>query len=370
MKYVRWLFLCVCMPLLLSAHSEQVLSRVEQVLEQDPYLELSREELGDIFSAIEGIALSKSKRALFTRKQTGLPCTIERCPTLKGFLVRNFSKKGGRIGHGVHKVISKAILYGQEAKVIAFCDSDATGRPESQVLKKLQGCKGIVPYLGMDPKSRERCYIYLEYYPDRSLRKKLNDKMVFTPEQVVRIARGIVSGLGAMHGKKLLHRDLHEGNILLKKSGDLYEAVLVDFGKTLSEKASRDVIPQIPRTKSPPEVLDRPLKKIDRYKSEVYAVGCILHGLVWGGHVPWIGLYDNRHLSEVSVQKRKSCFKKTQALFAKARKKRLSPILQKAEVERSMYEQFQITIFDMLDYRPEKRPSLGQIEQLLSAMEG
>jgi hypothetical protein len=70
-------------------------------------------------------------------------------------------------------------------------------------------------------------FIILEYFPSESLREILERQQTLPEEQVLKIARQVLSALEYAHERRLLHRDIKPGNILI---GPDLDVKLVDFG--------------------------------------------------------------------------------------------------------------------------------------------
>jgi hypothetical protein len=70
-------------------------------------------------------------------------------------------------------------------------------------------------------------YILLEYFPSESLKEVLEERRFLPVEEGLNIARQVLSALDYAHQRKLLHRDIKPGNILLDDNG---RVKVVDFG--------------------------------------------------------------------------------------------------------------------------------------------
>lgn len=70
-------------------------------------------------------------------------------------------------------------------------------------------------------------YILLEYFPSESLKEVLEERRFLPVEEGLNIARQVLSALDYAHQRKLLHRDIKPGNILLDDQG---RVKVVDFG--------------------------------------------------------------------------------------------------------------------------------------------
>jgi len=70
-------------------------------------------------------------------------------------------------------------------------------------------------------------FIILEYFPSVSLRELLDERGAMPADEVMSIARQILAAMEYAHARKLLHRDIKPGNILV---GPDNLVKLVDFG--------------------------------------------------------------------------------------------------------------------------------------------
>jgi serine/threonine protein kinase len=356
------LFLCFLSPFLLSNHSDDVaFLRANSIWHMDRNIGLTHKQLVSACRFIEKIARSRDRtKKVFSTKITKLPCLIERCSALKGYLIRNLPGKSCTIGRGVHKVVTKAIFYGKKPRIIADCSSDGSGAGEIAVLKKLGKRPGIVPFLGAVRRSQNRYSIYLEYYSSGSLRKKVNQGYTFSTDQMLKIAKDVVQGLKAMHSRHLVHRDLHAGNILLHStSSGLFDAVLVDFGKTLNIRNAGDrVVPQAAKSRNPPEALLNPFSRLNRYLVDVYAMGCNFYLMMWKQPTPWEGVYSVYALNTLAPFFREQKHKQMASMYMRLKHKKIGALLKKKRAGEvlSKKEEFQILIFQMMDVEPLFRP--------------
>ncbi len=360
---------CACICFLLSssfclAASRKTERRADSILTEDPSIGLTRNELIQAFDLIETARHAKEKKPFFFPTHTDIFYTIERSFALDGFLIYNLPGND-LIGKGGQKTVRKAILYNSNPTVIARCDCDRSGYAEIQVLSQLKGEKGIVPMLGFDSINKDHHYIYLEYFPAGSLKKQIdNHHIKFSEQQLFKLALDIAKAIQIMHGKNLIHRDLHPGNILLRlEPKSAFEAVLVDFGFTRSlEDAKREVPHAVPH-RNPPEMLVNSLCNIDRHLCEVHALGGVLFAAMWKKTPPWNKIFDGRKVKKLCSCKKKLLFEKIASLYNKEMSERVGSLLQKQEqnLPLSRLEQFQLLIFQMAHYNPKQRPSIDEV---------
>ncbi|HET7305672.1 MAG TPA: serine/threonine-protein kinase [Segeticoccus sp.] len=72
----------------------------------------------------------------------------------------------------------------------------------------------------------DRPYVVTEYVPGPPLDKVVDDEGPLDGERLLRLGRGLVEALDAIHGAGVVHRDLKPGNVLLVDD----DPVVIDFG--------------------------------------------------------------------------------------------------------------------------------------------
>ncbi|WP_221761264.1 serine/threonine-protein kinase [Kibdelosporangium aridum] len=87
-----------------------------------------------------------------------------------------------------------------------------------------------------DTVDADECWLVMEYLSAQSLDRVLAASGPLPPERVARIGMQIASALAAVHARKILHRDVKLGNILVTDD-DL--AKLTDFGISLWREVTR-----------------------------------------------------------------------------------------------------------------------------------
>ncbi|RHZ43846.1 hypothetical protein Glove_851g10 [Diversispora epigaea] len=131
------------------------------------------------------------------------------------------------------------------------------------------------------PKTKNYAFI-LEYVEDGDLHHYLNKKFATIEwQKKIGILRNTVKGIKKIHNKKILHRDLHSGNILIKNNSGW--AIISDLGfsqpATIKSDLSRKsqiygIIPYMA-----PELFKG---QTHSYSSDIYSLGMIIWQLTSG----------------------------------------------------------------------------------------
>ena len=109
------------------------------------------------------------------------------------------------------------------------------------------------------------------------------------------IAQQIASGLEPAHEKKVVHRDIKPGNVIVDGKGHV---TVMDFGLALLTEGSK--LTQLDTTlgtvayMSPEQAQGA---EVDR-RTDIWALGCVLYEMVCGQR-PFKGVYDKALLYEI-----------------------------------------------------------------------
>lgn len=117
----------------------------------------------------------------------------------------------------------------------------------------------------------------IEGEPLNSLLKKVRR---LTPEKTLQIAQQICDGVGAIHEKNLIHRDLKPGNVMIDEKGNVR---ITDFGLAFSqvEEAQPKDRSRTPAYASPEQTDGEEITE----QSDLYSLGLVLHELYTGQQV-------------------------------------------------------------------------------------
>lgn len=127
-------------------------------------------------------------------------------------------------------------------------------------------------------------YTVMELVSGGSLRQRIEKVGKLPIKEAVTIFRQIGSALDYAHGRKIIHRDVSPGNILLDSSGN--RALLTDFGIARlpdQRHTSTDIIMGTPGFFSPEHARSATLVTS---LSDLYSLGVILYYML-SGQLPW-----------------------------------------------------------------------------------
>ena len=139
-----------------------------------------------------------------------------------------------------------------------------------------------------------RTFLALEFVEGDSLEKKIESHPLAFKE-ALDIGRQIADGLNAAHQKKIVHRDIKPGNLLVTPEG---RVKILDFGLALLTEDSRltllDTTLGTVAYMSPEQAQG---VKVD-HRADIWALGCVLYEMVCGQR-PFQGVYDKALLYEI-----------------------------------------------------------------------
>lgn len=226
------------------------------------------------------------------------------------------------------------------------------------------------PFLASFSLEQDAHLLVLRYYNVGSLRKLRDSNIHFEDKDKLALARCLVNTLIVLHKNGIAHRDIHDGNILLRAtpSGELRGGI-IDFGRATLLSAKTDTVPQGAPRRNPPEVILLPFHNVDKRRSDIYALGCSLYYIFFSKIYEGISLFDVKTVSSLTSSKRKMLFNsvlKAHASLYKIFQEELSEKAARGKAV-SVVDKVKKCIFLMVHPDPEKRIELERVFELLSS---
>ena len=123
-------------------------------------------------------------------------------------------------------------------------------------------------------------YIVMQFLEGETLKARFDDMGALPEDDLFGIVADVARGLGAMHDRGIIHRDLKMENVIVTSDG---RAKITDFGLVL-EKGAKDeykgLIVGTPAYISPEQWIGRPLDA----RADLYALGVLLYALATGSY--------------------------------------------------------------------------------------
>ncbi|XP_063934214.1 uncharacterized protein LOC135146004 isoform X2 [Zophobas morio] len=171
-------------------------------------------------------------------------------------------------------------------------------KKEIKYMKLCRKHQGIVKYIdakllssSKDLHGSSEAHLILEFCPGRLFDLLKETKVGFSPSLVLHLFRQIVEAVEFLHSQRppIIHRDLKIENLLIKKDGRI---ALCDFGSATSQVLFPNKISEVKRAEEEiqkyttpqyrsPEMWDLLGGNSVDYKSDLWALGCILYKLCY-----------------------------------------------------------------------------------------
>lgn len=348
-----------------SHHSDRMLRAVEATKKYSDY----RKGLGFSTGAFLQAAIFceyklSHKKGYLPKKKTGLKCPLEYDRKRKAAFMVLDGRREAYLGEGARKTAYKSVYYNNGApKVVARAEQRGGMKKEAKLMKRLEGASGVLPLYGFGKhKKHGKKYttVYTKLYNAGDLKTAFEKDSKFSLYEKIRIARGALKGLNALHKRKIIHRDIAAQNIFLnipkgKKGTRKIEAVIADFGWSNFKKACKHKKAQASLVHTSPEgVKFKHLKGKDYYATDVYALGLVFYRLIYETKGPWKGIGTN-----------------SEKKFAKKLRKRLKHEIEerKESLNKSHSTEsraFKKLVLQMISPNPKKR---GSAQSLLREMD-
>ena len=143
-----------------------------------------------------------------------------------------------------------------------------------------------------------RTFLAMAFIEGENLEKHIKQGPLKLSE-ALDIGRQIAKGLQAAHDKKIVHRDIKPGNVIVDDEGHV---TVMDFGLALLTEGSK--LTQLDTTLGTvaymsPEQAEG--AEVDR-RTDIWALGCVLYEMI-SGERPFTGVYDQALLYEIVHEK-------------------------------------------------------------------
>jgi predicted ATPase len=176
---------------------------------------------------------------------------------------------------------------------LARTAEDAVQR-EERVLSVLLGCEGVIRSFGVASEQQKRVLV-LENFEGESLQRRLL-RGRFMPTNALGLALSILSALGKVHARGIVHGDLCPENVLLAVDG---ACRLIDFASAMPigtelPRAAQGNVSARAMAYAAPEQMGRGPRRVDR-RTDYYRFGALLYELVTGRP-----LFDNVDAEELA----------------------------------------------------------------------
>ncbi|MBI4859979.1 MAG: serine/threonine protein kinase [Candidatus Riflebacteria bacterium] len=135
-------------------------------------------------------------------------------------------------------------------------------------------------------------YLVFEFVEGQDLARVLTTKKVLDAKRTLAIAADVLEGPAYAHARKVVHRDLKPGNILLREAGQSEIPMILDFGMAKTENRDRfqtrqGIVLGTPLYLAPEAIMDgRSLPATD-----LYSLGCVMFECL-AGRPPFLAATD------------------------------------------------------------------------------
>ncbi len=229
-----------------------------------------------------------SKGITYIHAAPGHPYTIERDPKTKQVYIHLRGTSNSYVGRGRFKHVSKSILFGRHPKVVARCEGhSSTLSKEGKILSQFKGTPGIVQLQAFIKHSRRESELILKYYNKGPLQNLGIGKLKLSGKDILSMMQDLTFGLKALHAAGYIHRDLHQGNILVHRRKGILEAAITDFGLAHKMKEKLNSRISVQDSCCAPEALVTHARNINRKKAEAYSLGVLFHYMIFRDRPVW-----------------------------------------------------------------------------------
>jgi hypothetical protein len=248
----------------------------------------------------------------------GHPCAIQRDPQTGRIYIHLEGKEGALIGVGGFKRVTQSILYGQRPELVARCCGWGSLVREAEILSKLNASPGIVHMKSFFGSPQGYCSLVLEYYNAGCLRGIQEKTLEISKHELLPIFRELIIGLKNLHAAGYVHRDLHRGNVLFRRTNGVLHAALTDFGLALRMDEEPDAKVSVQGASCPPEALLKGNRSLDRRRSEAYSLGILLYYVLFHERPSWCEFMRANQIHPRVAAKKARLYKAIQRQYKRA----------------------------------------------------
>lgn len=288
-----------------------------QLHQKHKYQDQSQDAVCKICSLAEKLLKKSTPKYLEVHTPLNVEGTFYRLPHQNALLYCPPMKEKFMLGEGAFKKVYKGIFFNESgAEVVAIGIGGRSLASEGR-------CMQSIPF--QDHVNMFRCSFALphgkqmlvsRYYNVGSLRASRKLKIFLPFKEKLIVAQDTVAALITMHEKGIVHRDIHDGNIMLNRKPDgTISAGLIDFGRSLSHSMQCKDKPQGSPHRNPPEVLLKAFSHISQKKADIFAMGCTLYRLFFGKLFPSAQIYDCRIVKSMNLGQRYAMYKKVEEMY-------------------------------------------------------
>ncbi|HXF29566.1 MAG TPA: protein kinase, partial [Chlamydiales bacterium] len=326
-----------------------------------------------LFIETELPALVAKGKYHLSQRETRSPLVIEYDPVSRRSFMQIDGRKGAQLGKGKKKIVTRSILYSSHPQVVAKAEQDMNMDRELAVTKLLQGAPGLFDTKGFaqhTENGKKMSTIYSVIYNAGSMQNVYDTHQKFSIWEKAKMALNILRGIESLHTRGIVHRDLGARNYLANiPSGKIGKrdvvAVIADLGRAdYAAKAAGSKVQGNTTYTSPEGLFSEKMKGPDYFKSDIFAVGCVLYQLFYDSKAAW---QDHSYVKD-TTKPLKARYEDMVSRIDHATRARRQALHAKAEAGKLVgKEAFEFVVLQMLNPNPSERPSATQLRKQMES---
>lgn len=225
------------------------------------------------------------------RNRSAPPSVVS--PELRNSLASRYVIEG-EIGRGAMAVVYRArdLKHNRSVAIKILPEDLSRSLGSARFAREIEIAAGLthtnILTLHDSGKVGECLYYVMPFVDGESLRDRLDRERVLPIDEALRIASEVASALDYAHRRRVVHRDIKPGNILLQDGS----ALVADFGVArVIKEASGKTLTATGLTLGTPSYMSPEQGSGDRGldgRSDVYSLGCVLYEML-AGAPPYTG---------------------------------------------------------------------------------